>query len=87
MIIKSIVRRMRTPIALGDAVAAVAQPAAKAIDAVAGTNLAGCGGCQQRQADWNAAAANINPFARPDSGAETPPTPPDTAPDRSAGGA
>jgi hypothetical protein len=40
---------------LGDAVAAVAQPIAKAIDAVAGTNVAGCGGCAKRQAALNAA--------------------------------
>jgi hypothetical protein len=39
--------------AAGDAVAAVAQPIAKAIDAVLGTNVQGCGGCQQRKAALN----------------------------------
>jgi len=39
---------------LGDVVAAVAQPIAKVIDAVAGTNVAGCGGCAKRQAALNA---------------------------------
>lgn len=43
------------PIGLGDVVAAVAQPIAKVIDAVAGTNVAGCGGCAKRQAALNAA--------------------------------
>jgi len=33
----------------GDAVALVAQPIAKAIDRVAGTNVSGCAGCQQRR--------------------------------------
>ena len=35
----------RPTFGLGDAVAAVAQPIARAIDRVTGTNLAGCGGC------------------------------------------
>ena len=34
---------------LGDAVAFIAQPIAKAIDTVAGTNVQGCGGCKKRQ--------------------------------------
>jgi hypothetical protein len=38
---------------LGDLVASVAQPVAKAIDAVAGTNVAGCGGCKARQEALN----------------------------------
>ena len=38
---------------LGDAVAVVAQPIARAIDRVAGTNVAGCGGCKQRQDTLN----------------------------------
>jgi len=38
---------------LGDLVAVVAQPVAKAIDTVTGTNVQGCGGCKQRQEDWN----------------------------------
>ena len=43
------------PIGLGDVVAVVAQPIAKVIDAVAGTNVAGCGSCAKRQAALNAA--------------------------------
>ena len=34
---------------LGDAVAAVAQPVARMIDAAMGTNLQGCGGCAKRK--------------------------------------
>lgn len=39
---------------LGDAVALVAQPIARAVDAVAGTDLKNCVRCNQRQRDWNA---------------------------------
>ena len=38
---------------LGDAVAVVAQPIARAIDRALGTNVAGCGGCKARQAALN----------------------------------
>ncbi len=38
---------------LGDAVAALAQPIAKTVDAVAGTNLTRCGGCQRRREKLN----------------------------------
>ena len=38
---------------LGDAVAAVANPIAKAIDAVAGTQIQGCASCAGRQSAWN----------------------------------
>lgn len=38
---------------LGDAVALVAQPIARAIDSVAGTKVAQCGGCKKRQAMLN----------------------------------
>lgn len=38
---------------LGDLVATVAQPIARAIDAVAGTNIKGCGGCKKRQEALN----------------------------------
>lgn len=37
------------PFGLGDLVASIAQPIAKAIDAVVGTNTQGCGGCKQRR--------------------------------------
>lgn len=40
--------RMRR-IRLGDAVAAVAQPIAKAADAILGTKIANCGGCRKRR--------------------------------------
>jgi hypothetical protein len=40
---------------LGDVVAAMAQPVARTLDAVAGTNIAGCGGCARRQSLLNAA--------------------------------
>ena len=45
---------------LGDAVAVVAQPIARMIDAATAsvginTNVQGCGGCNKRQADWNQA--------------------------------
>ncbi len=38
---------------LGDLVAAVAQPIARAIDAAAGTKLAECGGCKKRREALN----------------------------------
>lgn len=38
---------------LGDAVHKIAQPIAKAIDAVAGTNIQGCGACAKRRANLN----------------------------------
>ena len=38
---------------LGDLVASVTQPIARAIDAVAGTNIQNCGGCKQRQEALN----------------------------------
>lgn len=48
---------------LGDAVAMVAQPIARAIDRVAGTNIQGCGGCKQRQEMLNRIVSNIkHPF-------------------------
>ena len=34
---------------LGDAIAAVAQPVARLVDAVAGTRLRTCGGCAERK--------------------------------------
>ena len=38
---------------LGDAVASIAQPIAKALDAVLGTKVATCGGCASRKAYLN----------------------------------
>lgn len=40
---------------LGDVVAVVAQPIAKAIDRVAGTKIQGCNSCQRRRAALNKA--------------------------------
>lgn len=40
-------------IGLGDIVHAVANPVAKAIDYIAGTDLQNCGGCMERQATLN----------------------------------
>jgi len=42
------------PKGLGDMVASIAQPIARAIDRVAGTNVQGCGGCKRRQEALNA---------------------------------
>ena len=49
----------KRPIGLGDAVAAVAQPIAKAIDRVFNTKVQECGGCKQRQATLNAIMPDI----------------------------
>ena len=40
---------------LGDAVALLAQPIARVIDSVLGTNVQGCGGCKARKAALNQA--------------------------------
>lgn len=40
---------------MGDVVAVVAKPIARAVDAVAGTKLAQCGGCAKRQESLNRA--------------------------------
>ena len=37
------------PIGLGDRVERIAQPIARVIDRVAGTNIQGCGACQKRK--------------------------------------
>lgn len=47
----------------GDAFAIIAQPFAKAIDAVAGTDIANCIPCAKRRTAWNKAL----PFKSPDS--------------------
>lgn len=46
---------------LGDAVAAVAQPIARALDKVLGTAIAQCGGCKARQAALNRMVPNLLP--------------------------
>ncbi len=45
--------RFTAPRGLGDLVAAVAQPIARAIDAAAGTKIAECGGCKKRREALN----------------------------------
>lgn len=60
--------RKRTIRGLGDVVYVVAQPLARALDAVAGTRIQNCAGCAQRRDDWN----HKFPLGRPvdnDSGA------------------
>ncbi len=42
-----------TQFALGDKIAKVAHPIARAIDAVIGTDIQNCGGCKQMQKDLN----------------------------------
>ena len=37
------------PLGLGDRVERIAQPIARVIDKVAGTNIQGCGACQKRK--------------------------------------
>ena len=48
------------PRGLGDLVAAVAQPIARAIDALAGTKIQGCGGCAARREALNRAVPDIS---------------------------
>jgi hypothetical protein len=45
----------------GDVAALAFKPIAKAIDAVAGTDLANCQGCAERQAKWNEAVSFQKP--------------------------
>jgi len=46
---------------LGDKVHAVAQPIAKAIDKVTGTNIQRCGGCKRRRAALNGQSHSFKP--------------------------
>ena len=58
-------RWMPYTVGLGTAVAMVAQPIAKAVDAVANTTLAQCGGCAGRKAGWNKKVPDImHPWRR-----------------------
>lgn len=54
-------RKNRLPVkrGLGDVVASFAQPIAKAIDSVAGTNIQQCGGCKKRQEALNKLVPNL----------------------------
>lgn len=42
-------KKVVRPEGLGDRVEKIAQPIAKAIDRIAGTNIQGCGACQKRK--------------------------------------
>lgn len=44
---------------LGDLVAKIAQPIAKGIDSIAGTDIQNCGGCKKRQEKLNNILPNI----------------------------
>lgn len=58
------VRSPRSALPLGDMVAAVAQPIARAADAVLGTSVANCGGCKSRQAKLNSVGQSISETVR-----------------------
>jgi hypothetical protein len=62
---------------LGDAVALLAQPVARLIDAVAGTSLQGCQGCAGRKAWLNEVVPFTNP-PHPEASADEPPVEPPT---------
>ncbi len=47
---------------LGDQVEKIAQPIAKAIDAVIGTNIQECGGCKKRKAALNKLTSKAHKF-------------------------
>ena len=51
---------------LGDAVAALANPIARALDATLGTKIVGCGGCAQRQAALNKLLPNLGKVNKSD---------------------
>jgi hypothetical protein len=58
----------RQQLLAGDAIALVAQPIARGIDAMAHrvglrSNVSGCSGCKARRAKLNARLGNINPLA------------------------
>ncbi len=54
-------------IGLGDVVAGIANPIARASDAIFGTKISGCGGCAKRRAALNALVPDISkPIKRKD---------------------
>lgn len=63
-----VITHVKDPVGLGDLVAKVAQPIARAIDRVAGTNIAECSGCTGkggRKDKLNAAMPNVlHPFRK-----------------------
>lgn len=46
----------------GDAIAMVAQPVAKAIDAIIGTDIANCGGCNKMKTNLNSGMSLADSF-------------------------
>lgn len=60
---------------LGDMVAKVAQPIAKAIDAVAGTNIHECSRCKQRQEALNKLGSKIGLTSKTTPSQVSPPKP------------
>ncbi|HSV73454.1 MAG TPA: hypothetical protein VLH79_06820 [Chthonomonadales bacterium] len=53
--------RPARPFGLGDAVAVVALPIARVLDAALGTDIAHCGGCEQRRAALNRIVPDLKP--------------------------
>lgn len=49
----------KTSIGLGDAVAVIAQPIARVVDAAFGTKVAECGGCKKRREALNKLVPNL----------------------------
>jgi hypothetical protein len=52
-------RLTRRGLRLGDKVASVAQPIARAIDKIAGTDIEHCGGCKKRRESLNNLTRNV----------------------------
>lgn len=52
-------KEVPAPFGLGDAVAAVAEPIARALDATLRTKIVGCGGCAKRREKLNEWVPNI----------------------------
>lgn len=55
----SLVNKRRANFGLGDAVAAIANPIARAMDATLGTKIEGCGGCARRREALNQILPNL----------------------------
>lgn len=59
VLIEHTINGIPQPIGLGDKIARIAQPIARAIDKIAGTKIARCGGCKKMKDRLNAGT----PFA------------------------
>jgi len=53
------IQKEHNPLPLGDLVASIAQPVARAADAVLGTNIRDCAPCKKRHRRWNRAGKRI----------------------------